>query len=59
MVEEDCCWSMVGAIQNSYVDSTLDGRWERTIDDGRGRWTIVGYFGGRTAVEPILGVSLR
>jgi len=27
------------------------------MDDGRGRWTIVGYFGGRTAVEPILGVS--
>ena len=52
MVEEDCCWSMVGTIRNSYVDSTL-------VDDGRGRWTIVGYFGGRTVVEHILGVSLR
>ena len=26
------------------------------MDDERGRWTIVGYFGGRTAVEPMLGM---
>ena len=43
-------WSDTEFLRRFYI------RW--TMDNGRGRWTIVGYFGGRTAVEPILGVSL-